>query len=202
MSSNRVPLTVEQLGSDIEKLVRLNQAVCDQIPANTDEKEANQLPERVYMLAMNSDELLFMDAEELQNQDEAFRKNLAAHALDIRIFCIAGEIRWLRTSLAQPDFLHREKIDFAENGKKCVKEEDYWDESQFLDIDDDKTEEKRIFECTGKVFSTGGGCYSLPYPTYKNVKLIVRNYLTADPGIGSLTISDWRAVCLKDGGEA
>lgn len=116
--------------------------------------------------------------EKLKNiwSDEGWKdeQHIFNHLLDLRLFSENGEVRWFRSTVNRP-FVYRKKLNDSEYDKdgKLL----YWDEEQFLDIDDARTEAKRELEKTDKlrlekdqVLTMGGGMYSLPVTSYRKSK--------------------------------
>lgn len=143
-----------------------------------------------YIMAMMTDkfDLQYIEDENF-NREELFHK-----ALEIRIFNERGEIKWFRGSIDKP-LQSRRKLDFPEWGI-FRKSENYWDERQYLDIDDMKD----VIE-GHKVTAIGGGRYPLPIKPdgvkkdlYKDLQIVVRNYIDYEKDTMQLFISDWRLV--------
>ena len=108
--------------------------------------------------------------------DEGWKdeQHIFNHLLDLRLFSENGEVRWFRSTVNRP-FVYREKLNDSEYDKdgKLL----YWDEEQFLDIDDARTEARRELEKTDKlrlekdqVLTMGGGMYSLPVASCRKSK--------------------------------
>ena len=72
----------------------------------------------------------------------------------------------------------------------------WWNESQYLDIDTDRTKKERDNGKLdkGEVYATGGGKYPLPIEEYNDTKIRIRNYLGEDADTGELYVKDWRLV--------
>lgn len=144
--------------------------------------------EPIYAMVMCTDRfdlLKICDAAEetIEKADEEIKKlwgdeqndqHFFQHLLDIRLFSEDGEVRWFRSTVNRP-FVYRKKLNDSEYDKdgKLL----YWDEEQFLDIDDARTEERRKLEKTDKlrlekdqVFTMGGGTYSLPVASCRKSK--------------------------------
>lgn len=143
-----------------------------------------------YIMAMMTDkfDLQYIEDEKF-NREELFHK-----ALEIRIFNESGEIKWFRSTIDKP-LQFRKKLDFSD-WKIFAEPESYWDERQYLDIDDTKP---IIKEHT--VTATGGGQYPLPIKSsrekkdlYKDLQIVVRNYLAYEKDTMQLSVSDWRLV--------
>lgn len=110
--------------------------------------------------------------------DEGWKdeQHIFNHLLDIRLFSENGEVRWFRSTVNRP-FVYREKLNDPEDEKDKDGKLLYWDEEQFLDIDDARTEARRELEKTDKlrleknqVLTMGGGMYSLPVTSYMKSK--------------------------------
>ena len=149
-------------------------------------------------------------------EEEKFsREDLFNKALEIRIFNESGEIKWFRSSIDKP-LQKRKKLDSSE-WTIFADTDNYWDERQYLDIDDKKcnsdirginkeercgnTDSAKSFTEKYIVTTTGGGRYPLPIKAvegkkewYKDLQIIVRNYLEYEKDTMQLFISDWRLV--------
>lgn len=127
-------------------------------------------------------------------------EKLFRNALEIRMFNKEREIKWFRTSIDK-ELQRRERIDVEEgdsfewNGAKHYYA--YWDEYQYLDIDDTKNCDwhQKI------VYATGGGRYPLPIDNYKDAQVQVRNYLSYEEETNQVYITDWRLVDFVNEGE-
>ena len=141
-----------------------------------------------YIMAMMTDKFDLQYIEE----EKFCREDLFDKALEIRIFNESGEIKWFRSSIEKP-LLKRKKLDSSE-WTIFADSDHYWDERQYLDIDDTK--------CNSDIVTaTGGGQYPLPIKEiekkkewYKDLQIIVRNYLDYEKDTMQLFISDWRLV--------
>ena len=107
--------------------------------------------------------------------------------LDMRVFDQSVEYRIFRTD-AGGDFRFRVLPDEGE---------EYFDESQYLDIDEPRSKES--FEQGKEVRATGGGSYHLPLEYYQDAKVIVRNYIAYDENSGQAYIRDWRLAGFERG---
>lgn len=143
----------------------------------------------IYMLMMCTDRFYVY---EVQDEKDMLSKVddgdlIEKKALEMRLFSENGEIKWFRTSIGQT-FRWRSRLD-DDN-------EEYIEESQFLDVDDVRTEKegKWTAENDWTVYATGGGTYSLPISSYKNAKIRIRNYLGYESYSGRVFIEDWRIV--------
>ena len=116
---------------------------------------------------------------------------LFERGLEIRIFTEKQEAKWFRTGIDRK-FRFRLRTDDLEDAF-------IWPESQYLDIDDARTEkrEKREEE-EHRVYATGGGNYTLPLGNYKNAKIKIHNYLEEDPDTGELYVKDWRLAGFEE----
>lgn len=138
-----------------------------------------------YILAMMTDKF-DIQCIECEKFD---REKLFCNALEVRMFNEQGEIKWFRSSIDKE--LQRREI-------KDDEQMEYWDEYQYLDIDDKKTG----MEAEEKIaYATGGGRYPLPIKNYNNAQVIVRNYLSYEQETNQVYISDWRLVGFKNGEE-
>lgn len=145
-------------------------------------REAVSQVKKGYIVTMLTDQF---DIQRIETTDfgSEYLKNLFHKALEIRMFNPEREIRWFRSSIDK-NLKCRERID-TENMDRLT----YWDETQYLDIDDTKSN-----EADQMVYATGGGIYSLPVKNYKNAKIRVRNYLSYEEDTMQIRISDWRLV--------
>lgn len=78
---------------------------------------------------------------------------------------------------------------------RCIEdsaETDYFDEEQYLDIDEKRS--KAVFEKSHEVQATGGGRYFLPLADYKGAKVLLRNYIDYYEQTGQAYVKDWRLV--------
>lgn len=106
--------------------------------------------------------------------------------LECRIFNKDYEYRLARTDLGSAGEWKERLIDDADE-----RYQDYFDEKQYLDIDDKKS--KKVQEegiCA--VTATGGGRYQLPVPEFKDAMLRIRNYLGYYEKTGQAYVKDWR----------
>lgn len=148
----------------------------------------NILEGKGYIMAMMTDKFDLQYIEE----EKFCRQDLFDKALEIRIFNESGEIKWFRSSIEKP-LQKRKKLDLSE-WTIFDDSDHYWDERQYLDIDDKKCN-------SDMVTATGGGRYPLPIKAvegkkewYKDLQIIVRNYLDYEKDTMQLFISDWRLV--------
>ena len=133
-------------------------------------------------------------------------------ALEIRMFNKRQEVKWFRASIdkkLQCRSIADEEEDMASGNGTIGESPDYWDEYQYLDID-----ERRSDFAKGQVYATGGGAYPLPlagctavdgkaggFTDYKDIKIKLRNYLRYDPDTKRVFIPDWRLVGFVNGEE-
>ena len=108
--------------------------------------------------------------------------------LEIRIFNEEEERKLFRGDIGRS--FHERRISDSD-----LKEE-YYDESQLLDIDKKRSEES--FSKTGRVRTIGGGSYYLPLPTMEEARVLVRYYLSRYEDSGQARISDWRLVKFQN----
>lgn len=135
-----------------------------------------------YIVVMMTDNFAIQKLE----QETFDRDNLYNKALEIRMFNQNCEKKWFRTSIGVTEFQYRERND-AE-----IAESEYWDEEQYLDIAEGKSDISK-----GIAHTRNGGAYPLPIEKYEDTKIVVRNYLSYENRTGQLTISDWRLVKFK-----
>ena len=102
--------------------------------------------------------------------------------LEIRCFDEKGEFHAVRATSDEP-FSEREII--SDEGTA----DGYYDESQYLDIDDARTKK----ESDGWTYATGGGRYHLPDGAKDKKMILVRTYYKYDEE-GIARKYDWRLV--------
>lgn len=165
-----------------------------------------------YIMAMMTDKF---DLQYIE-KEKFCRKDLFDKALEIRIFNESGEIKWFRSSIDKP-LQKRKKLDSSE-WTIFADSDNYWDERQYLDIDDKKcnsdvkeinkeeeqhgnTDSVKSFTEKYIVTAMGGGRYPLPIKAvegkkewYKDLQIIIRNYLGYEKDTMQLFVSDWRLV--------
>lgn len=124
---------------------------------------------------------IFMD--EIKNKIENNKEKI----LEIRVFDEKREILMMRTDIGK---------DFGEISIIEDDDRDYFDEVQFLDIDEKKTLQLRS-NGDYKVSAMGGGIYSLPLENYKNMGVVVRYYFGKYEESGVATISHCRIVGFR-----
>jgi len=151
--------------------------------------------QRIYLFAMTTECIKFFIVNDTRPDEKELRE-LAQNGLEIRVFDEKREAKWFRTCIDK-------KLGFRLLDDDVLKKDSLyvWDESQYLDIDDKRTEKsiKNGGIQKGSVFATGGGKYPLPLETYKNAKIKIRNYLGEDPDTGELYVEDWRLISLVEG---
>lgn len=133
-----------------------------------------------YSMAIWSDSADFITANADIKEDKL---------LEIRCFDENGELHAVRSELGEPFSFRR----IPDKESKLCDECDFFDESQYLDIDSAKTEEKN----DGSVYATGGGSYHLPDDAKGKSMLLVRYYYRFDDD-GVANIYDWRLVGFTD----
>ena len=136
--------------------------------------------ENGYAMLMYTDRF-DLDRYPLSEETEKYlSKNLEVKLLDMRIFNKKSEFRLFRGDVGRD--------------LKCrvCKDEgrDFYEDEQYLDIDDIRS--GKCFEKEGVVRATGGGYYRLPLESYKDVKVIIKNYVDYDKETGQAYIKDWR----------
>ncbi len=139
-----------------------------------------------YVMAMMTDAFEIQRVE-LETLD---RTKLYEKGIEIRMFNDTEEVKWFRCSIEKP-FMMRMIHDTKE-----LDPFSYWDERQYLDIDETRSELDK-----GLAHSTGGGIYPLPLPDYKGAQLLIRNYLEYEEDTMQLRIADWRIVAFIREGE-
>lgn len=142
-----------------------------------------------YIFFMTTEEIGFYIAD----RQKIDCRELYERGLEIRIFDEKSEEKWFRASI-EKEFKYRKITDEKKESDSSNLYQ--WDEEQYLDIDEKRTEKARQEGSieNGKVFATGGGEYNLPIENYKNQKLKIRNYLGEDTETGALFVKDWRMV--------
>lgn len=140
-----------------------------------------------FIFAMMTDEILWENWP-LEPKERKLFHEKEGKLLDVRVFNSKGEVRISRGDIGR-GFQGRSRDD--EKDKPDA--QDYFDEVQYLDIDDTKSES--LFAREGKVQATGGGQYHLPLSGFKNAKIRIRNYLGYYEETGQAYVKDWR---LKD----
>lgn len=143
--------------------------------------------ERGFIFAMLTDEILW-ESWPLRPEGRKSFQDKGGKLLDVRVYNSEREVRVSRSDIGR-EFCGRSLNDEREAPDK----QDYFDEVQFLDIDDKESEE--LFASEGKVQATGGGRYPLPLQGFKNAKIRIRNYLGYYEETGQAYVRDWR---LKD----
>ncbi len=141
-----------------------------------------------FLFAMFTDEIVWESWPLTSEKRENFRKK-EGKLLDVRIFNKEKEVRMFRGDIGRK--LQGRSID---DGKDILKQQEYFDEEQYLDIDDKRSEE--VFAREKKVVATGGGCYSLPLPGFVDAKVRLRNYLGYYEETGQVYVRDWRLMGL------
>lgn len=140
--------------------------------------------ERGFIFAMLTDEILW-ERWPLEPDRKKFFQEKERKLLDVRVFDREREVRISRSDAGR-EFQGRSLND----QKETPEFQDYFDEEQFLDIDDKRSEE--LFAREGKVQATGGGKYRLPLSDFRNAKLQIRNYLGYYEESGQAYVKDWR----------
>ncbi len=150
--------------------------------------------ERGFIFAILTDEI-FWEKWPLKTDRKKLFREKEKKLLDIRIYNSKREVRIFRSDIGRK-FQGRSLND----EKEVLNHQDYFDEEQFLDIDDIRS--KELFAREGKVQATGGGRYPLPLPDFRNAKLRIRNYLGYYEKSGQAYVKDWRLMDLfQDSGK-
>lgn len=157
--------------------------------------ERKPASQKIYLFAMTTECIKFFVVNDTR-PDEKELSELAQNGLEIRVFDEKREAKWFRTSIDKEFGFRPPDDDILKKDSLHI-----WDESQYLDIDDERTKDaiKNGEIPKGTVFATGGGKYPLPLEKYKNAKIKVRNYLGEDPDTGELYVEDWRLIGLVEG---
>lgn len=140
-----------------------------------------------FIFAMLTDEILWENWP-LNPEGKKLFQEKEGKLLDVRVYNSKREVRVSRSDIGR-EFRGRSLND----EKDVPDKQDYFDEVQYLDIDD--TASEMLFASEGKVQATGGGRYPLPLPGFKNAKIRIRNYLGYYEETGQAYVKDWR---LKD----
>jgi hypothetical protein len=112
-------------------------------------------------------------------------ENEGEKVLEIRIFDKESELKISRTEMGAE--LGCRVLSDADGGRE------YFDEVQYLDIDD------KSIGAGDKVRATGGGEYNLPLTKKSNAKIRIRYYLGKYEETGQARVEDWRIVELVEG---
>lgn len=148
-----------------------------------------EMKEDFFIIAQCTNKLLVRSCKDQVDWNDIFE-----HGLDIRIFSGDREDRFFRGTIAN-EFYYRKLDDVY---KTVVPDVDYFDELQFLDIDEAATQK---LNKAGTVQAIGGGRYQLPVEKLHNAKIRIRNYLSYEDKTGRAYVSDWRCVEFLEGGE-
>lgn len=140
--------------------------------------------ERGFVFAMLTDEILW-ERWPLESDRRKLFQEKEEKLLDIRVYNREREARVSRSDIGRA-FRGRSLNDEKESSEW----QDYFDEEQFLDIDDKCSNE--LFSVEGKVQATGGGRYPLPLPDFRNAKVLIRNYVGYYEESGQAYVKDWR----------
>lgn len=139
-----------------------------------------------YVFAMLTDEIVWKHWPVSQEEQKELRQK-EEKLLDIRIFNKEKELRMFRGDIGRK-FYGR----MLEDTDKALQEQEYFDEEQYLDIDDQRSPE--LFAREKKVRATGGGCYELPLSGFADAKVKIRNYLGYYEESGQAYVRDWRLM--------
>lgn len=143
--------------------------------------------ERGFIFAMLTDEVLW-ESWPLRPEGRKLFQDKEGKLLDAHVYNSKREVRIFRSDVGR-EFRGRSLND----EKEAPDKQDYFDEVQYLDIDDKESE--KLFASEGTVQATGGGKYHLPLPGFRNAKIRIRNYLGYYEQTGQAYVRDWR---LKD----
>lgn len=102
--------------------------------------------------------------------------------LEIRLFNKQKEIKLFRSDVSK-EFYMRILDDTTVT-------RDYIEESQYLDIDTERSKGQEII-------TTGGGKYHLPFVPEKDQKITIRYYLERYAESGQARVADWRVVAFE-----
>lgn len=134
-----------------------------------------------YFFGMYTDMVVFEKLSLTEEQKEDF-VNKKDKLLEARVFCKEKEWKLFRGDIGKESFVLR-MLEDTENM-------DYYDEEQYLDIDEKRSGE--LFKNEHKVRTMGGGIYKLPFSDYRNIKIKIRNYIAYYEETGQAYIRDWR----------
>lgn len=142
-----------------------------------------------YIFIMTTENIDFCKASKEAYKSDAEKEKLFRQGLEIRIFDKKSEWKWFRASVDKAYSFRRVTDDETEKDSLH-----WWNESQYLDIDTDRTKKERDNGNLAQraVYATGGGKYLLPIEEYEDVKIKIRNYLGEDKSTGELYVQDWR----------
>lgn len=141
-----------------------------------------------YLYAAFTDRL-WLKTLPLADTEEDELSRLFTRLLECRVFNENEEYHLVRTDIGH-EFSVRKRSDTD------IEEADYFDEYQYLDIDEPRTAE--LQKEAGKASyaqSTTGGIYELPLKKWKNGSIKIRNYLEYDSS-GKAFVADWRMAGL------
>lgn len=146
-----------------------------------------------FIFAMLTDEIIW-ESWPLEPDARKMFQEKEEKLLDVRVYDSKREVRIFRSDIGRA-FRGRSLND----EKETPDEQDYFDEEQYLDIDDKASE--KLFVSEGKVQTTGGGKYHLPLPGFRNAKIQIRNYLGYYEESGQAYVKDWRIMGLFQEGD-
>lgn len=138
---------------------------------------------RGYAVMMLTDRFLVDEWPISEENDQLLEKDFESKLLDMRIFNESMEFRIFRSDIGK-DFHYCTLADEPHS--------QYFDEAQYLDIDDKYSKEN------GMVQTTGGGKYNLPLQKYRNAKVVIRNYIEYDKDNGQAYIKNWRLLKFEE----
>ena len=155
-----------------------------------DFKEAVRSVNNGYIYIMTTEEIDFCRAADEGYGSDTEMDRLFSQGLEIRVFDEKGETKWFRTGIDKTYRFRRITDDRNVENDSLH----WWNESQYLDIDTDRTKSERDIGKIDKdtVYATGGGSYPLPTEQYNDTKIRIRNYLGEDDDTGELYVKDWR----------
>lgn len=153
-------------------------------------EQLNSMFEAGTILIMATDRLILASYPLSNEHEEYMKKSFYDKVFEIRLFNANKECHLIRGDV-RSNFKYRVKEDIN------LEDEAYYDDEQYLDIDAVKSEYS--YAENRSVYSIGGGNYHLPFDTYRDVKIKIRNYIAYEEYSGQAYIEDWRLVTLFRG---
>lgn len=135
-----------------------------------------------FLFIMFTDEI-WVEQLPLEDKKKARMKAKEGVLLEARVFSESREDKLFRGDIGRA-FLWRSIVDSGT--------QDCFDEEQYLDIDEKRSDE--LFAKEYKVRATGGGSYHLPLSDYREAKVRIRNYVDYYEETGQAYVKDWRLV--------
>lgn len=139
-----------------------------------------------FLFAMLTDQIVWKSWP-LSDTDRGDVQKRQDKLLDIRVFNCEKEARMFRGHVGGVL-----KGRLADDTRELLDWQEYFDEEQYLDIDD--VESVDSFQKNNRVKATGGGGYELPLKGFKDAKIRLRNYLGYYEESGQAYVKDWRLM--------